>query len=114
VDKTLLMSAMIDRCKDQILEHGESCLGQPAPLRQKHLLWMCDRMLDRLDDWSAVKLHRWLGFIQCAMIANHIVDLEGAKQMFDRAKVAFGEPSKDLLDHLDVDSSFQFDIGGEG
>jgi len=59
-------------------------------------------------------MNRWVGFIQCAMIANGMIDLAGAKEMFDGAKLAFGEPGEDLLDHLDPESSFAFEIGGEG
>jgi hypothetical protein len=41
-------------------------------------------------------------------------DSKGAKAMFDKAKVARGEFSEDLLDHLDPGSVFELDIGGEG
>lgn len=48
------------------------------------------------------------------MIANRMIDLDGAKRMFDEAKNAFGENSQDLTDHLDSGDSFEFEIGGEG
>jgi hypothetical protein len=75
---------------------------------------MCDRLVEHVDDWPAVKLNRWMGFIQCAMIANRMINLESAKEMFEEAKRAFGESSPDVLDHLDPDEAFEFDIGGEG
>ena len=114
MEKTQLMKAMIERCRDLILQHDNPGLDRPIPLRPKHLIWMCDRLLKQIDLWKATKLNRWIGFIQCAMIANGIIDLEQAKEMFERAKNAFGEPSQDLLDHLDPDKAFSFDIGGEG
>jgi hypothetical protein len=48
------------------------------------------------------------------MIANRMIDLEGAKEMFDQAKHAFGESSRDVQDHLDPDQPFEIEIGGEG
>lgn len=109
-----LMIAMIERCREMILEHEDLGLDLPEPLRSKHLVSMCDRLTAHVDDWPAVKLSRWIGFLQCAMIANRMIDLEGAKEMFDQAKLAFGESSRDVLDHLDPDQPFEFEIGGEG
>ena len=114
MEKTLLMTAMIERCRDMIQAHDRPGPDRPKPLRPEHLIWMCERLIEHVDAWSAAKMNRWIGFIQCAMIANGIIDLDAAMQMFDRAKVAFGEPSQDLLDHLDPDSAFRFDLGGEG
>jgi hypothetical protein len=48
------------------------------------------------------------------MMANRILDLNGMKAMFDKAKNAYGETSEDLLDQLRPDNPFEFDIGGEG
>lgn len=59
-------------------------------------------------------LHRWIGFVQCGMLAQRMIDLEGAKAMFDKSKIAHGELSEDLVDHLDPTSSFEVDIGGQG
>jgi hypothetical protein len=75
---------------------------------------MCDKIEEHAEDGPATKLHRWIGFVQCAMLAHRMLDLDGAKAMFDEAKVAHGETSEDLLDHLDPTSSFELDIGGEG
>jgi hypothetical protein len=73
---------------------------------------MCDTIEDHANDWPATRLHRWIGFIQGGMIANHILDLDGAKAMFDQVKIAYGGGSEDedLIDHLAV----EMDIGGQG
>jgi hypothetical protein len=65
-------------------------------------------------DWPETKLHRWIGFVQCAMMANGILDLPGIKGMFDSVKNAYLETSQDqdLTDHLDPDNSFDIDVGG--
>jgi hypothetical protein len=47
-------------------------------------------------------------------MANRSLDLEEAKQMFNRVKKRSGETAQDLLDHLDPDSPFEFELGGEG
>jgi hypothetical protein len=112
--ETALMTAMIEQCREMISKHGEPGVDLPGPLRVKRLIAMCDRLVEHVDDWPAVKQHRWIGFIQCAMIANRMIDLEGAKEMFEQAKNAFGASSHDVLDHLDPDEDFEFDIGGQG
>ena len=88
--------------------------SMPTPLQGKHIQWMCVQVKEHADDWPLTKLHRWIGFIQCALLANRVLDLDGLKSMFDQAKVAFGETGEDLFDHLNPDSSFELDIGGEG
>ena len=47
-------------------------------------------------------------------MAHRILDIDGARAMFDEAKIAHGKTSDDLLDHLDPSSSFEVDIGGQG
>jgi hypothetical protein len=111
---TQLMMAMIEECSGTIQEHEESPVLLQKPLRKAHLLWMCTELIDHLDTWTVAKQNRWIGFIQCAMIAHGMLDLEGAMDMFARAKNAFGESSQDLIDHLAPDSTFSFDLGGEG
>jgi hypothetical protein len=82
---THLMTEMIEKCRRVILDQDEHALEhQPRPLRKTHLIRMCDRMIDHVDDWPAVKLNRWIGFIQCALIANRSLDLEEAKQISTR------------------------------
>ena len=109
-----LIVAMAEDCSDRIRASAQSGAGQPASLRPEHLLWMCKEIVSHAEDWPATKTHRWIGFVQGAMIANRMLDLDGAKAMFDRAKQAHGTPDADLLDHLDPDSSFQFELGGQG
>jgi hypothetical protein len=75
---------------------------------------MCREIIGHTRDWPATKVHRWIGFVQAALIANQMLDLDGAKQMFDAAKNAYGAMSEDLVDHLDPTSDFEFDIGGQG
>ena len=88
----------------------------PHALDPNHLLWMCDRIEKHANDWPDTKLHRWIGFIQCAMIANGILDLVGTKRMFDSVKNEYVLTSEDqdLTDHLDSDTSFEIDVGGQG
>ena len=111
-----LLVAMVEECRETILAHPENDAipGHPASLRSGHLCRMCDRLIDNLEDWPAVKLHRWIGFIQCALIANRMLDLAGVKSMFDHAKNAFGEPTSELIDHLDPDNAFELELGGQG
>ena len=113
---TLLVTAMAEQCKSLILESDTSDRGLPKALQPKHLLWMCKQIQEHAEDGSATRLHRWIGFVQAAMLANRMLDLDGLKAMFDQAKGAHGETSEDLedlIDHLDPTSSFEFDIGGE-
>lgn len=114
MENTNLMREMIERCRTIIQDQSEPKSDLPEPLQPRHLLWMCDRMTQNLAEWPATRLHRWIGFIQCALIANRYIDLGEAKTMFERAKNAFGEPGQDLLDHLNPDHSFEFEIGGQG
>ena len=71
---------------------------------------------DHAENWPITKLHRWIGFVQGGMMANRILDLAGAKSMFDQAKIAHGGSGQDqdLIDHLDLDSPFELDVGGQG
>ena len=111
---SLLVVAMADQCRSQIQDFNGPFRPLPSPLHVKHLKWMCDEIEQHAEDWPATKLHRWIGFLQCAMIAHHMLELDEARAMFDRAKVAHGDIGEDLVDHLDSTSSFQVDIGGEG
>ena len=114
MDRTNLMQAMIERCRESILAQDHPSVDLPKPLQSTHLIWMCDRLTEHISSWRPEKLNRWVGFIQCAMIANRMIDLDRAKRMFDEAKNAFGETGQDLTDHLDPDDSFELEIGGEG
>lgn len=112
---TQLITAMAEQCRTLIHGSSQNNPGLPEALQRKHLLWMCDQIKSRAGQWRVPKLHRWIGFIQAGMLANDMLDLEGAKTMFAEAKAAYRvEIDEDLLDHLDPASSFEFDIGGEG
>jgi len=109
----LLSTAMAERCRSVILDHDDERADLPQTLRRKHLLWMCDSVQKHVEDWPGTRLHRWIGFIQAAMMANGMINLESARSMFDEAKVAHGAFSDDMLDHLDPSSQFELEIGGE-
>jgi hypothetical protein len=110
----LLVVAMAEECKRIIEQSKEEDSDLPESIRRLHLQRMCERIEKHSEDWPTSKLHRWIGFIQCALIANGIIDLPAVKRMFDRVKVAYPEADDDLLDHLDPASSFELDIGGPG
>ncbi len=115
MDKSnLLVVAMAEECRRIMQKWEEEDSSLPEAMRRKHLERMCERIEKHAEDWPATRLHRWIGYIQCALIANRVIDLAEAKLMFDRAKVAYPESDEDLLDHLDPTSSFEFDIGGLG
>jgi hypothetical protein len=113
-DSILLISAMAEQCRDMILGWNRPCPDLPASLRLKHLQWMCNQIVQNSGNWPDTRLHRWIGFVQGAMIANQMIDLDAAKAMFNQAKNAFGEVDEDLLDHLNPDESFKLDLGGQG
>lgn len=111
---SLLLTAMARECREQLLRSHQRNLALPASIRSQHLQWMCDKIELHAEDWPATKLHRWIGFIQAAMIANRMLDLHQVKTMFNDLKNAYGELSEDLTDHLDPANSYEVDIGGEG
>lgn len=113
----LLIRGMAERCLRIIQDKAEDArFGLPESLRPNHLRWMCKEIVEHTEDWPAVKLHRWLGFVQAGMIANLMLSLDGAKTMFNKVKEEFGPITKDqdLLDHLDPNSSFEMEFGGQG
>ncbi len=113
---TNLIVAMSEKCASLLNEHCDTEGGLPRPLRPKHLLWMCKQIQSHVDDWSDARVHRWFGFIQAAMLANRILDLNGLKSMFDAARSAHGELEDDpeLIDHLNPETFFEFELGGQG
>ena len=111
---SLLVAAMAEECRRIIQQWPDQDSDLPKSLRRPHLERMCERIEKHADDWPATRLHRWIGYIQCALIANRVIDLAEAKRMFDRAKIAYPEADTDLLDHLDPNNSFELDIGGLG
>jgi hypothetical protein len=109
----LLVIAMAEECQRLIKEWDRTSPDLPKALQPKHLLWMCRQIVAHAESGPAAKLHRWLGFVQCGMMANRMLDLDGVRAMFDKAKGAHGDTGDDLSDHLDITSSFKLDIGGE-
>jgi hypothetical protein len=112
----LLITAMAEECKRLIQQCENPDARLPAPIQPGHLEWMCDQIVEHAEIGPATKLHRWIGFVQSAMLAHRMLDLDGLKSMFDELKRAHGEAREDLedlLDHLDPKSSFELDIGGE-
>jgi hypothetical protein len=104
---------MAEQCRGLLLEAGEGDSNLPKTLQPKHLLWMCNKIQERADEWPVTRLHRWIGFVQCALMAHRLLGLSEARTMFDNAKEAHGDCSEDLLDHLDPSNTFECDIGGE-
>lgn len=111
-----LIVAMADQCRRMIQPAQPDDVDLPVGLQPRHLLWMCDTIVEHAEDWPATKLHRWIGFVQGAMLANRILDVERARAMFEEAKSQHGEipEDTDLVDHLDPGSSFRMDLGGQG
>ncbi|MHC2066149.1 hypothetical protein ACYFX5_01630 [Bremerella sp. T1] len=113
----LLIGAMARQCKQLIQQRNATQSSLPSALQPAHLVWMCNQIEEHSEDTPATKLHRWIGFIQCALLAHSILDLDGLKAMFNEAKRDHGESAEDLedlTDHLDSSNSFEFEIGGEG
>ena len=115
-DSRLLIAAMARECRALIHGTGGTGHGLPGELRPEHLLGMCQRIERHAKDWPETKLHRWIGFVQCGMMANGMLDIVGIKKMFDGIKKirAVSGIDEELIDHLDPDNSFELDIGGEG
>ena len=115
-DSRDLVAAMAAKCRDVIRGSNEQEMSLPKALHPKHLLWMCDQFQKHAQTSPVTKLHRWIGFVQSGILANRMLDLEQIKVMFFEVKKshAAGGDDADLLDHLDVDSSFKLDLGGQG
>lgn len=109
----LSITAISDQCKASIESGSPSFPGLAKSLQPSHLAWMCYQIQKNVEKWPVTKLHRWLGFIQCGMIAQGILDLNGARIMYDKAQIEYGDTNDDLLDHLDPTNSFEVDLGGE-
>ena len=113
-DNQLLIRAMAVECERLVMETEFNGTCLPDSLQQSHVRWMCVEVEEHADDWPSSKLHRWIGFIQCALLANQVLDLDSLKSMFDNAKIAYGGTDDDLLDHLNPENPFEIDVGGPG
>jgi hypothetical protein len=115
-DPSASIAAMAEKCRSLIEGYNIAGKDFPRALLPKHLLWMCDQIEKHAAKWPDTKLHRWIGFVQCAMLANGILDLAGIKKMFDSVKNEYliTSADQDLTDHLDPDNTFDIDVGGQG
>jgi hypothetical protein len=112
--RELMMVAMAEKC-GQLIRESQLINASLAPaLQPTYLLWMCGQIQKHVEHWSPAKQHRWLGFIQAGMVAHGMIDLPRAKTMFDEAKIAYADASDDWLEHLDHESAYRVDIGGQG
>ncbi|GAA4441724.1 hypothetical protein [Bremerella cremea] len=113
----LLIRAMAKECQGVLRSRATLNRQLPDAMQPKHLIWMCNEIEKHAEDTPPTKLNRWIGYIQCAILAHGILDLDGLKAMFQQIKSDHGETAEDqedLTDHLDPMSSFEFDIGGQG
>lgn len=117
---SLLLIAMAEQCRTLLQSSAhdfQEPQHTPLPTRLgvRHLLLMCDQIEKNAEEWPETKQHRWIGFIQAGLMANRIIDMQGLREMFNDAKNAYGSGNEDidLIDHLDPESDFKMDIGGE-
>jgi hypothetical protein len=115
-DTRFLVAAMAAKCREAIRGSNEEESSLPKALHPKHLLWMCDQIQKHAQRSPVIRLHRWIGFVQAGILANRMLDLDQIKAMFDEVKKSHsvGSEDQDLIDHLDVYSSFKLDLGDQG
>jgi hypothetical protein len=115
-DSRRVIAAMAAKCRDTIRASDEEDSRLPPPLHPKHLLWMCEQVVEHGEKAKLTKLHRWIGFVQAGMLANRMLTLEQIKHLFDQMKEAQCQVHEDLdlADHLNVADSFAFELGGQG
>ena len=115
-DTRSLIADMATKCQGVIRGSNEEETGLPKALHPKHLLWMCEQIHKHAQGSPVTRLHRWIGFVQAGILANRMLDLEQIKAMHDEVHKSHSVSSEDqdLVDHLDVDSSFKLDLGGQG
>ena len=100
-------------------KHSNESLDVPEDSKPLHLLKMCkivrEQAFEESSDFPVSKLHRWIGHIQGCLITTKVATVDQIKEIMRMAKLAFGEkPDTELMRHLDPDSPFFLDIGGEG
>ncbi len=54
----------------------------------KHLLWMAGQVRDNYnsENWSATKLHRWIGYIQGVMVQRKLTTVQRERDDYRAAK----------------------------
>ena len=117
MNNRILVVAIAAKCRRVIQVFDDFDSRLPDALQQEHLLRLCDWIEERAEDIPANKLHRWIGFVQGAMLAHRMVQFDDLRAMSKEAKTAHADASEelgDLLDHLDPTNSFEFDMGGQG
>ena len=116
-NRILVVVAIAAKCRRVIQVFDDFDSRLPDALQQEHLLRLCDWIEERAEDIPANKLHRWIGFVQGAMLAHRMLQFDDLRATAQKARLAdakANEESEDLLDHLDPTNSFEFDIGGQG
>jgi hypothetical protein len=121
-NSSLMIAAMAEECSARVAagtrneSNGEFPAADelPASLQPEHLDAMCQVIVRNVEAWPETRLHRWIGFVQCGMLANRIINTEEMRAMFDLAEVAYGDLVDDLIDHLDCLNPFELDLGGQG
>ena len=106
---------MAEECRQLIEQSDASACELPEPLTTEHLSWMLKQISLHAEDWPVTKLHRWIGFVQCGMVAHGMLGFGTAKAMFKKVQEACGvsDEDQDLIDHLDPEHSFRLELGGE-
>lgn len=52
------------------------------------LLWMCDLLEKNANAWPDMKMQRWIGFVQCGMYANDMIDFDDVLEMCEQPEFA--------------------------
>ena len=114
-DQTLIIAALAKECCDLLRAQQPSNSTLPTTLQPEYLLWMSKQISSHADDWPLTKLHRWIGYVQCGMVGNRMLDFDGAKAMFNKVRDAFNgiDIDHNLIDHLDPENPFRLETGGE-
>jgi hypothetical protein len=113
----VLATAMARECRRLLAAWQRPLPVLPNALTRKHLLWMCQQVEQHADTWGTAKVHRWIGFIQAGILASGILDLDGLKAMFNATRQTHSDAQSnldDLIDHLDAQTDFHLELGGEG
>lgn len=120
VNPTLLAIEIAERLDAQIREWQETfhidMEGVDPDTHPDHLLKMLDRLTHKANEeaWPDTKLHRWLGWVMGCMACHGIAGHSRLQHLVGESKRYFDEkPDEDLESHLNPDSPFRFDIGGE-